>query len=291
MNNIPVTIISGYLGAGKTTLVNHLLRNPAGKRLAILVNDFGDLPIDADLIEAQDDDLISLSGGCVCCSYGSGMVEAFLKLKSFDPMPDHVILEASGVAIPSAIVGSLSIMDGFNLDGVICLVDAPQIQHQFANRYLADTIEQQFSGSDILLLNKIDLIEKEEQDQLADWLESITSRTAILRTRFAAVVTELLLRPFDRPQEGDGNEHNHHNDNYHTDIIDPQNPVEPEAFVQEVLKEYPDLLRAKGFVLTPKGEMKTIQIVGKRSDISNAPASALPGVVVISLKKAKSKSK
>ena len=97
---LPVTVIGGYLGAGKTTLVNHLLRHAEGRRLAVLVNEFGELPIDADLIEAEGDDLISISGGCVCCSFGSDLTAALLRLAALEPRPDHVVIEASGVAIP-----------------------------------------------------------------------------------------------------------------------------------------------------------------------------------------------
>ena len=103
--SIPVTVIGGYLGAGKTTLVNHMLRNANGLKLAILVNEFGELPIDADLIEAEDDNLISLAGGCICCSYGNDMVSALMELSQMEPRPDHVVLEASGVAIPNSIAG------------------------------------------------------------------------------------------------------------------------------------------------------------------------------------------
>ena len=106
----PVTIIGGYLGAGKTTLVNHLLRNAQGRRLAILVNEFGELPIDADLIEARDDDIISLSGGCVCCSYGNDLIMAMMDMARMEPRPDHIVLEASGVALPAAIASSLSLL-------------------------------------------------------------------------------------------------------------------------------------------------------------------------------------
>ena len=283
MNNTPVTIISGYLGAGKTTLVNHLLRNPAGKRLAILVNDFGDLPIDADLIEAQDDDLISLSGGCVCCSYGNGMVEAFLKLQNFDPMPDHVILEASGVAIPSAMIGSLSIMEHYYLEGVVCLVDAAQIQYQSTNKYLADTIEQQLSGSDIIVINKVDLVTKEEEERLLNWLDNKVSGALLLSSRHSTVETQLLLQAFHRTDDVIETENIQHNTNYHTKAIIPSEPVEPQAFIQRLLEDNPGLLRAKGFVATPEGDLKTIQIVGERADISEAPIGAKPGVVVISL--------
>ena len=136
-------IIGGYLGAGKTTLVNHLLRNADGRRLAIMVNEFGDLSIDADLIEMEGDDLISLAGGCVCCSYGSGLMEAFVALQAMEPKPDHIVLEASGVAIPSSIAGSVALLDGFSLAGVICLVDAMQIHEQAGDKYLQDTIERQ----------------------------------------------------------------------------------------------------------------------------------------------------
>jgi G3E family GTPase len=94
--DIPVTVIGGYLGAGKTTVVNHLLRHAAGRRIAILVNEFGDLPIDQDLIEAEGEDMIAISGGCICCSFGSDLTAALIKLSELTPTPDHVVIEASG---------------------------------------------------------------------------------------------------------------------------------------------------------------------------------------------------
>jgi len=96
---LPITTIAGYLGAGKTTLVNHMLRNANGLRLAVLVNEFGELPIDEDLIEAEGDDIISIAGGCVCCSYGNDLTLALLDMLEMQPRPDHVIIEASGVAM------------------------------------------------------------------------------------------------------------------------------------------------------------------------------------------------
>ena len=96
---IPVTLIGGYLGAGKTTLVNHLLRNADGRRLAVLVNEFGALPIDADLIVARDGNLISISGGCICCSFGSDLLAALIELKGRGDAIDHLLIETSGVAL------------------------------------------------------------------------------------------------------------------------------------------------------------------------------------------------
>ncbi|MCG6953324.1 MAG: GTP-binding protein, partial [Betaproteobacteria bacterium] len=113
---LPVTVIGGYLGAGKTTLVNHLLRHAGGKRLAVLVNDFGELPIDADLIESQNDAVISLAGGCLCCSFGSDLLGAVNSLTRRVPRPDQLLIEASGVALPDAIAASLSLLREVALD-------------------------------------------------------------------------------------------------------------------------------------------------------------------------------
>ena len=86
---LPVTVIGGYLGAGKTTLVNHLLRQAGGRRLAVLVNDFGELPLDADLIEADDGEVLSLAGGCICCSFGNDLMAALMQLPARSPRPDR----------------------------------------------------------------------------------------------------------------------------------------------------------------------------------------------------------
>ena len=127
---IPVTVIGGYLGSGKTTLVNHLLRTAAGRRIAVLVNEFGALPIDADLIEARDDTMIKLSGGCVCCSYGSDMMAALMDIQQLRPAPDHVLLEASGVALPGAVAQSVELLSGCRLDSTVVLADAETVEER-----------------------------------------------------------------------------------------------------------------------------------------------------------------
>ena len=157
---LPVTIIGGYLGAGKTTLVNHLLRNADGKRLAVLVNEFGELPIDEDLIEAQDDTMISIAGGCVCCSYGNDLTLAMMDLAKLQPRPDHVLLEASGVALPGAIAASISLLQGFQIDGVVVLADAETIRQQAEDTYVGDTIERQLHDADLVVLSKADLVDE-----------------------------------------------------------------------------------------------------------------------------------
>ncbi|MGE0315212.1 MAG: GTP-binding protein [Lautropia sp.] len=155
---IPVTVIGGYLGAGKTTLVNSLLRQADGARIAVLVNDFGDIAIDADLIEARDDDLLQLAGGCVCCSVGSDLVSTLMALPArLQARPDHVLLETSGVAMPGMVAATLSLVGGVRRDGVIVLADALHLDALWRDRYLGDTIERQFASADLIVLGKGDL--------------------------------------------------------------------------------------------------------------------------------------
>ena len=104
---IPLTLISGYLGTGKTTLINNLLRTTK-KRIALLVNDFGDVNIDESLIESRTETIMSIAGGCVCCSYGNELIETLESMSSSEFLPDHIVLEASGIALPSKIIQTIS---------------------------------------------------------------------------------------------------------------------------------------------------------------------------------------
>ena len=125
---LPAIVIGGWLGAGKTTLVNRLLRDPGGRRIAVMVNDFGDIGIDADLIVSQDDQVMNLAGGCVCCAVGSDLVEALMALPGRTPAFDLVLIETSGVALPGAVARSVRLVPGIEVDGVVVLADAETVR-------------------------------------------------------------------------------------------------------------------------------------------------------------------
>ncbi|MGR3586145.1 MAG: CobW family GTP-binding protein, partial [Pseudooceanicola nanhaiensis] len=198
---LPVTIIGGYLGAGKTTLVNHLLRT-SGLRLAVMVNEFGALPIDRDLIEAEGDALISIAGGCVCCEYGDDLVGALMQVQEMTPPPDHVLLESSGVAIPGSILASLMFVDGMRGDGVVVMADAAEVRTTAANRYLADTIRRQLADADILVLNKTDLVPEAELEAVTAWLREAVPGTRIIPCTQGQVPHEALLGSVPLPRRG-----------------------------------------------------------------------------------------
>ena len=189
-NNIPVSVIGGYLGSGKTTLINQLLRNADGRKLAVLVNEFGALPIDADLIEAQSDTMISISGGCVCCSYGNDLIQALLEISKLESAPDHILIESSGVALPGAIAASVSINGNFEIAGIITVVDSELILEQASNEYIGDTIERQLGDSDIVLLNKCDLV-----DEVIPCLSVHSSREHLLSSKSPSQVKSKVLCP------------------------------------------------------------------------------------------------
>lgn len=191
--SLPVTVVGGYLGAGKTTLVNHLLRNAGGRRLAVLVNDFGDLPIDADLIESRDDDVISIAGGCICCSFGSDLLAALMTLAERRPVPDHVVIEASGVALPGSVAAALTLLTRFVLDGVVVIADAETVRARAADRYLEDTILRQLADADLVILNKIDLAPAAQRPMLHAWVAEHAPRATVVDAVQAAVPTEIAL--------------------------------------------------------------------------------------------------
>lgn len=280
---IPVTVIGGYLGAGKTTLVNHLLRHSDGMKLAVLVNEFGALPIDEDLIETQDDTMISIAGGCVCCSYGNDLIQAMMDLTNLDETPDHILIESSGVAMPGAIAASVSIMAGLQVDGVVIVADGETIRDQADNDYIGDTIEQQLADADLVLLNKCDLVERDHIEGLQIWLNSKAPNATIVRVHHAKVPNAIVLQQYDRHDAAITKEFHPHANVFESIVIPFEKDVDAEAVAKKLAHSDLKLIRAKGFVPTPDG-MCAIHTVGRRWTVSNAPAGSISGVVAIAEK-------
>jgi len=228
---LPLTILGGYLGAGKTTLVNHLLRHADGLRLAVLVNEFGALPIDADLIEAQGDDIISIAGGCVCCSFGNDLTRALLDMAALDPPPDHVLVEASGVALPGAIAASVSLLQGYALDGIVVLADAETVEEQARDTYIGDTITRQLADADLVVLNKADLVADERLAATRAWLAAQAPGAEIIPARHGALPPATLLQGFLERDRAAGDSH-HQADLFETVTLPAPHPVDAQALAQ-----------------------------------------------------------
>ncbi len=155
---ILLTVIGGYLGAGKTTLLNHVLRDAGDRRLAVLVNDFGAINIDAELIESREGEMLSLTNGCICCGIGGDFIAALARLRDVDDPPEQVVVEASGVADPAqiAIFGD---MPGYVRDAVVVVADAETVRARAEDEHTGFQVLAQLRAADLLVINKTDLVE------------------------------------------------------------------------------------------------------------------------------------
>ena len=200
---VPVVVVGGYLGAGKTTLVNHLLRHADGRRIAVLVNDFGDISIDADLIEADaDGQVMALAGGCICCSFGADLVGTLNAMATRRPAPDVVLIETSGVALPAAVARTARLAQGIALEGIVVLADAAALRRQAADRYVGDTVLQQLQAAQLVLLNKCDAVPADALAALPPWLQTLAPRAVVLPCTQGAVPAEVVLGLRAAPDEG-----------------------------------------------------------------------------------------
>lgn len=190
-STIGVTVIGGYLGSGKTTLVNHLLRT-ADERLAVLVNDFGDVNIDADLITHHDGATMELANGCICCSLVDGFAAALDTIDGLAPRPERLVIEASGVADP-ATVAAYAHTPGLALDAVVVLVDVETVRERAADAYVGQTVLGQLVSADLLVVNKLDLVDGDTLADVERWLAELAPGAAHLRTVDAQVPPELLF--------------------------------------------------------------------------------------------------
>jgi G3E family GTPase len=168
---IALTVLGGFLGAGKTTVLNHLLQAPHGLRLMVLVNDFGAVNIDASLIQSvSGDGVISLRNGCVCCSMGGELMNALMAIEKQAANLDGLIIEGSGVSDPKKIAQIGALGQGFALQSIITIVDAAAVLEQCEDRHTGDMVKTQIAAAHMILLNKIDLVDEARRKQVLAWL-------------------------------------------------------------------------------------------------------------------------
>jgi G3E family GTPase len=264
--SLPLTVIGGYLGAGKTTVLNHLLRNADGSRIAVLVNDFGDINIDADLIESADTETIALTNGCACCTLADGMTTVFAALRERAEDFDHIVIESSGVADPLKI-GQIGAAFGFPLVGVAVVVDAEMVRSQSTDKYVGDTVLQQLRSADLLIVNKSDLVAPGELESLQAWLADTAPDTPGLTTQGGRVDTALLLaslRESDASADPAGSHDDFDSWSFRSET--PLRRSDVDAFLAALP---PGVVRAKGILRLAEDTTNVylLQRVGRRTSL------------------------
>lgn len=199
---LPVTVISGFLGAGKTTLINRMLAGEHGLRLAILVNDFGEIALDQSLITGQDEDVIALANGCMCCQIGGALYDSVDKIISMADRFDQMVIETSGVADPNKISQIAIAEPDLRLLQTVILVDYLNADDVRSNPMLADSWERQVRAGDLIIVTKADQSNAIEFKAFADGLSATAPVGTVIRSDAAELTGLLLEESFTAPKAG-----------------------------------------------------------------------------------------
>lgn len=275
---VPILLVAGFLGAGKTTVVNHLLAHAEGRRIAAVVNDFGAINIDAELIAGASDGVVSLSNGCICCSLEGDLLRTLAALLRRNPRPEFIVIETSGVADPADIVRNLMdplIWREAPLETVVCVVDATTPATTLADPLL----RSQLRAADIVALSKLDLAESAGSAHVRDVLRAALRPTAIIVDAAFGSVPSALLFPTDPDRLSASREPGRRRpaaDRFETLSWTSDLPVSLPRLQQAIGQLAPRLARAKGFfeTLEQPGRQFVFQLAGGRATLAPSGTSA-----------------
>ena len=303
LTKLPVTVITGFLGSGKTTLIRHLIQNADGKRLAVVVNEFGDVGVDGEILrscsiaDCPNENIIELANGCICCTVADDFIPTIEKLMALDPKPEHILIETSGLALPKPLLKAFDwpdIRSKITVDGVIALADAEAVA---MGRYapsleavrtqqetddsldhetpLSEVFEDQIACADIILLTKTDLASPEAITSAKSVISGKTPRKLTIVEVSEGVVDPRLILGLGATAEDDllarpshhDNPHDHDHENFDSIIVDLDEADSPEtlsAKIKRIANEQ-HVLRVKGYAAVKGKPMRLLlQAVGSR---------------------------
>ncbi|MEL6641285.1 MAG: cobalamin biosynthesis protein CobW [Pseudomonadota bacterium] len=241
---IPATVVTGFLGAGKTTLIRHMLQNAEGKKIALIINEFGDLGVDGDILKGcgeetcTEDDIVELSNGCICCTVADDFIPTMEQLLAREDKPDHIVIETSGLALPQPLVRAFSwpgISTKVTVDGVVTVVDGRAVTDgQFAHNVaavdaqraedenldhetpLSELFEDQITCADMIVVNKSDLLSEEESTALVGQLKSESRDSVqVVKTAMGKLPVDVLLGQGVGAEGDMSARHEHHHHHHH----------------------------------------------------------------------------
>lgn len=292
----PLLVIGGFLGAGKTSLLNHLLSESGGQRWLALVNDFGAINIDTALVAQQSADTVELTNGCVCCSMGDDLSQALIQALDRRPAPDAIVIEASGVSDPWRIAQIGLAAPDLALDGVVVVVDAGAVLKHASDPLLADSLVRQLGHADLIVVNKTDQIDEPALAAVHAWLDNHAPQvrrwnTTHGRVPIAMVNGAALLATHSQAVPACGHCHeegrcDHHDDHLAHNEIFATWAAHPEHVydlndLRSRLSNLPtSVLRVKGFVQTQQRGWIELQYAGSRVDMRTPLQTPTTAVVV-----------
>jgi G3E family GTPase len=264
---LPVTLVTGFLGSGKTTLVNHILSNRQDVRAAVLVNDLGDIGIDNDLIVAAEDGMIELTNGCICCSTNNDLLDSIVRVLGRPEPVDHIIVETTGVADPLPVALTFQrpeFRDALRLDAIVAVADAEQFS---LDLFDGIALRNQLRYADAILLNKCDRAGAERLGTVEEKIRSLNAEARLVRTTRSAVPLPLILDvDLFRPKHTGHNHAHLHDDGFVSLSFESDRPFSVSRF-QAFLDSGrpPGLFRGKGFLwLAETGKRYVFHLVGER---------------------------